>query len=845
MSNKEIKIRWVSDETEINNSIERMKTRLQQMNEVSSKIQGVTASGGTLSKRASMAQKSFQQSSVSILQKEAREIEIKARKENMILLQKQRELKKILSSEEAITAEKKKQIDLLNEEIASRSKSVLSLETARHEINRRTEQISGEAPQGPTMNLGRMSNYRGLRRMGFGRGTSRMLSSFGGPAAVLGGAAAIGGYGLRLGTSVWDELAEKERNIIAAQGSAFSRGSRALREQMSGRGVESAIFGEERQRALTMAGNEMSSRRSRDVLKTIGSAIESGLKGAVGGALTGGALGAGIGSIIPGAGTLAGGMAGAGWGAIRGGIAGLGMGVLGTALNKQSRGAILGTQEYYTGITAEGMRQADENEKRLRLLNWQKSSAYEDLQKNMGLYNNASRLFGTANPLEEGGMLRRMADLGISRRTGMSLSAQMIQQSGLSNLSAEEVRNSYMMQQGGLTNAPRVVGAIRGIAKGFGEQATDESMKKLFTAAVRAGLDSSKKIEQLRQFSSVSAEMAMKSGVRVEEAASELAKATIGEGAVNLTAAKNAIAAREQMSGTRGGAALQRKFAYANSAEGREELGGVAGDVYDIAQLSTLRMSQISEDNPVVQDLMKKMGIDDIEEFKRRKTKLDLVGGVARGSTRRMFSQLTEKIKDLTPEQATKSFMSGGENADLYATLAGRLNVESSTFAGLSTFRDKMALISSLARGQGKGTAGAISKEEIAKLKGQPGGMLIRPDLTGESANPLEAIIARGEEGRTTQFEKARAADEAVTMGRLSKHIDKFADQAKNMSQNAVKVSDAMEALRAALDSGASDVKGIFEEMKRKLAIEAPTTQGNEDFRFFMQKPEPSANNGE
>jgi len=113
MSNKEIRIKWISDESELDKSVQNLQRKLQQINRTSSGIQNIQETGGQLSKRAEYAQKAFQKSSTEILQKESRELEQRQRSEMQMLMQKQRELNKLKKDEEGITSEKRKQLDLL------------------------------------------------------------------------------------------------------------------------------------------------------------------------------------------------------------------------------------------------------------------------------------------------------------------------------------------------------------------------------------------------------------------------------------------------------------------------------------------------------------------------------------------------------------------------------------------------------------------------------------------------------------------------------------------------------------------------------------------------------------
>ena len=136
MSNKEIRIKWLSDESEIDKSIQRLQTKLQQMNRSSAQMQNISEGGGTLSKRAQYAKKQFDKSSEYLLQRESRELEQKQRKESSAMMEKQRQLNKLEKQEGKITAERRKQLDLLKEEINLRSQKIMEIEVTRQEIDK-------------------------------------------------------------------------------------------------------------------------------------------------------------------------------------------------------------------------------------------------------------------------------------------------------------------------------------------------------------------------------------------------------------------------------------------------------------------------------------------------------------------------------------------------------------------------------------------------------------------------------------------------------------------------------------------------------------------------------------
>ena len=228
--NKEIKIKWVSDEAEITRSVDSLQRRLQQMNKTSNQMQNIQETGGTLSKRAEHAQKAFNKSSEHILQKESRELEQRQRKESSALLKKQRELKNIEKAEGAITNEKKKQINLLKEEINLRSKAILDIENTKKQIDK---------------NLGAMSggNTTGGQKPSDSKiSAPNMFKNF---LKSIGAAGIIGG-GLNAYSQIGGDVATREGSIVRSQGGAVQGASRDIREQFGGRGSDAFFYANER-----------------------------------------------------------------------------------------------------------------------------------------------------------------------------------------------------------------------------------------------------------------------------------------------------------------------------------------------------------------------------------------------------------------------------------------------------------------------------------------------------------------------------------------------------------------------------------------------------------------------
>lgn len=783
--NKEIRIKAIIDTADLDAQISRIKQKMTQATSSAQTLQRGQSIGAfspqTQALFAGQAQKSFHQlrEEFNLSERQSRNMEkdirnITSRANSMKdIATKEKEVNKLLEDREKIENRlmhiKKAQVGFL-EQAKTIDPNLSGFRMAGG--TQGPEALAG----GGNFNIGRMQNYRGFRGMGFGQGLSRLLSSMGGPIGVLGGLGAVASTGANIGMSVADELAERQRNIAMAQGSAMSMAATPLRQQMAGRGYEAAIFAPERERAFDTVGKEMESRRARDITRGLKDAVSEGLSQGFKFAIAGAAGGA-----------LAGGV-GAGPGAIGGGLLGFGMGAFGKMADKGFRGALFNTQEYKAGLTREGFEKQQQLEQAYKLLNMDKTLGFEELQQNMGFYKGFGRTFGTSRPTTRGGLLGGILGAGVSRESGTDIATQMMGASGMTTGPGQvgDIKQAFMLGQGGMTNAGTVVGRMRGLMGGMTTQGIDEAMRRLFSEAMKAGINDSKMVEEMRKFTDVTSDLAYRQGGSdIANVASEFGRGMIGTGGRDIQAAGAAYQMRNQETGKLGGLEGAMKFAFSGSTEGKEILGGLSGNFEDTSAFLGLNVANLDPGNPQVKYLMSKMGITDFGEFKGRWRKAQTSSTSPRGGTR----ELMTKLGGLTSGQDFEAAVGGGGEAqDVYGQLIGALGVE---------------------RGEGFRTLGQREQESY-----------IRSLVTGETpadqvggAGLKSAFEQRGAESPFTKLEAATAADQRESMGRLDDNIDQFAKAAENSARGAGEVNKAMELFKGSIGLGVESMNILRDAM--------------------------------
>lgn len=770
MSNKEIKIRWVSDETEIDRSIQRLQTKMREMNKINTKLTDYSQGGSPLSKRAQYAQNQFQQTSAYMLEKESKELEKQQAKESAMLLQKQRELLKIEKIEENITEEQQKRMDMLKEEINLRSQKIMEIEGTRQDISSSIESMRGDGapPAGggdtPSNNKA-MEMFKGI------------LKSIG-VASIINGALNFTQHRL-----------ERDRKVLADQGVTAQMSSRELREQISGQGSRGLFFAGERQRAMQMAMEEQSGQGLLDFAK---------IGGAIG---TGAAAGAGVGSIVPGIGTAIGG--------VGGGILG-GLGAMAGSDRMYNR--IFDQDAYRQMLTREGMQKYEANRQMLELQNPLKTIAFETMQKDLdrnimlerGLGIQGSSLyrgtddfrmqndFGDFDFTKAGrgaggrGFLRdSMNPYGTNfgfEREDVDRSVQSLIQAGATSEGARGLAGRGLAFERNLRlgNAQNVMGQISGA--GLGANETEQATIRLMSEAVKLGMDASKMPQEMQRMTAVTAQLATRGG-----GFSESAGAMFGAGLTNFSKEgfQGAASAFDEMidrAKTAGGFEGQMGMGFlmgsgAQGAFGAKAAGKLKGNSKLMNALNQYSAIDLEQDPALAKGLADQLGISTQQLIAGMKKK-DEFKQTRTASQQDATMELGKAIQGMSPEEIAEFIE--GEGAGLYSRVAQE---DIAAFGTTESGKGREARRASII-GRANRLAGNVSAAESDIGAG------LRDKLTSdEGLSPTEinkAARATGDMARLDALNKnlddlTRAARTHTAAAELyNEHFNKFVKYAKD-----------------------------------------------------------------
>ena len=806
-NSKEIRVRAVLDDTGFDQKVQNLQQRLNRMNQMQQTAMQSQTQYGAGSKMSGLTSAffgDFNRESIGNL-REAFNLNVrKLQHEERELRKKTSEMKEIEKLDKKMTEGQKDRLKNLKDEIALlKEKGRTTLEDNQKIANQAKSMGSdlygfkgvggpggGQPSGGRPYDLDAMGNYRQYRGMGFGRGTSRALTRFGGPALGLLGAASTA---LPLIHSGLEEYMLKEGNIALAQGgTGRALGSQLGQLQDPNQILQTAAFMPERARAMNISAGELQSKRTRDIIGGIGSALTP---------TTGKLAAAGAGAAA--------GSAFFGIGAIPGAIAGyLGTGAIGYGLDKDKRGALFGTQEYREQVTAESLMRSQKIEEALKAANIPKNLAFKAMQQQMPNMMQAETAFGAMNQYQEGSFLRNMVNTGMTARTGINQAQQFMQTAGMTpgNANIGEINNAYTLSRAGLANAPRLTGAIKGLAAGFGEQATDQSIKKLFAEAVKFGVNDSKMVEEMRQFTGAATSLAMEKGIRVEEAAGILGRS--GQGimsAPRLKAAMNAMQMREQEA--KDPTAMAFKMAFMGTGKGQQMFGGL--DRMQMLRMASMGEGDLSIDSPEVQNMMESLGLEGEEGFKelrKRHAQLGLRGGLRHGPTLQKALEYLEKRDTMSPEERRRA---EGEFTTQFQVTRG----------GAKDFRSVLEYL----RGG-----------EITDTNQAPG------------AGMLQAYQTKGRAGLGARIEEGKAAAEARGFESMTatdqetgrQFIDDFVGNMKNASQGAAQLNEVIQQVRNAVGQNAEAMESFAKILN---AYNESVQSGNMDkFNSTLQNEQKS-----
>ena len=806
-NNKEIKIKWVSDDSSIEQSINRMKQKLSQMNQTMAPMQKIQESSGQLSPMAKRAQAQYQKYSTEDLQRQSRELEVLQRKESLNLLTKQRELRQIQTSEGKITAEKQKQVDLLKEEIMLKSRNIMGIESLRQNISSKTNQLTEGSTTGAAVggNAGGVSDRKAMSMF------KDLLKSIG-VASIINGALNLTQHRL-----------ERDRKLLADQGQTAQMAARELREQVGGEGVKGLYFAEERSKAMQMAAREQRGMGALDFARLAGGTAAGAVAGGIGG------------SFIPGIGTAI--------GAVAGGIGAFG-GMMGSSARLYNRA--FDQQAYRSMLTREGMQKYEANKRMLQLQNPLKMIAYETMQNNTDNFLGMERtlglqgreLYGTpkqtpvlsasvqdilntpqsaniyglkptrygaervvtgkrfpstgtspliggltgtqnlmdiigqnqpfnmmeqAVPEDRLGYLRRMqrpygATQAQFTQKDIEKSIQSLIQAGATTEGAKSMAGAGLQFQRNLRlqNAQEIMGKLQ--AAGVQGNQTDQAVIKLMSEAVKLGVNASTMPQEMKRMTAITAELSTQGGGFGKGIAQTFAAGVTEFTKTGLEGAKSAYQEMLGRAKTAGGFEGQMGMGFlmgsgAEQAFGKEAATKLKSNSKLMNALNQMSASDLMQDKAAASGFAKQLGIstEDLingmrkkDEFKQTRTR----------SQMQSTQMLGEKIKGMSPAQV-KTFIEG-EGAGLYSKV----------------IQEDIAAYGSTESGKGMAARRASI---VGRARRLAGGMPTQEGAEGELWNQLTSPATTP----TEQYRVARATADTAKMEALNENLDKLVNAAK------------------------------------------------------------------
>ena len=469
--------------------------------------------------------------------------------------------------------------------------------------------------------------------------------------AKLGGAAAIAGVVNKVisaGIATYRGYGEAPLNASVNQGSAMSGtfGSE-LRGVYSGRsGIESAYL-PEKLRASSIAQANLENQKRTDTASIYGIIGGAGLAGAAGGSLFGPA------------------------GTVIGGAAGILGGTGGALMNPRMRARMLGEGSEKFKTEYESMNAKDfannyqsdlEAEKQKDPLKYMALEDYQSRQAKNLEFQRASGLNYSSFHGKDG-FREQAINAGFTDDLAMGMGGNILASGGSTRAAQSSSMLGLQVQRGfGLNNAGSLLGTLSG---GMGSSgATSEATIKLLSEGMRLGLDSSQFREENRKFSESAAEVISRSGVTSGAGTDSVLDQFGGffgdKTNKGMEAGKTAYDTYQNLtSSTSGPNGVMRLAGMIKD----NKLSGLSGT--DRGALMQLPAEQMNPDNPTVQDIASRNGMESSDLISR-------MGKVNQGSIHR-FARADELQKSLTsnyvmsPESRDKMF---GE----YRTLSGLEN---------------------------------------------------------------------------------------------------------------------------------------------------------------------------
>jgi len=816
MTDKNLNIRVGIDAKNFDRQIQDLQRRLNQMqqtNQTMGQIQNQYGAGSRMGNAASGAFAAFNDQSIRELREKHNLNTTIMERQHRLVERKKKQLEEISKLEGSSGKEDKERLSRLKEEITLLERRTRIRAQENVMVSRAATQMGGspsdfgmQGSYGPSgMNMGAMGRYRGFRGMGLGQGTSRFLTSFGGP--IMAGAGMLAA-GLPAFNSIRDEIAEKQRNEAMLGGSALRGSSREMREFASGRGSDAIFYGRERAEAAGILSKEYSNRRSRDVSK----GLSNGIVGrTLGGVAAGAAAGAGIGAIFGGA------------PAIPGAIIGGGLGLLSPLVtDKQTRGAVWNSDEYKKSLMAEAMGRRPGLEEALKAKDpgreIGRQGFMQNVDRNLQLTRmlGGSSIYGNQGDPQSGFLYNQMT--GAQKYGNLPVSEQQViasanQITGAGGTTAAANRMSgtaaAFNRQFNINNAGSLMGTLS--SAGMSPEKTEETTKRIFAEAVKIGVDASRMPQEMQRFANAAIKAATSGGGFSEEAIRRVGESTTGTSSVEIAAGLSAQQAYESRGREGSGYRGQLGFGFLNSGKldsivGKEAASKIRKDSKLMNRLNQLSPEELQKSPELLAGISSRLGISQ-EETLGMVRKLNAEKQTYMRPTESLLKEYGELASKYSSEE-----MKGMEGASaLYSKIEDQLaseEGESFTKLGSAQRRARIKSMSTGISGQG---AGSENQRYLDRMGSK----------FGEDLSPMVDIDAtlNTQKGGAEELESAnRTQGQLATIEQINKNIDSMkvtVDRQQALAELAANLFDKFAKSLAENKDAAANLDELAEALAR------------------------------
>jgi hypothetical protein len=614
----------------------------------------------------------------------------------------------------------------------------------------------------------------------------------------IGGMLAAVGTAIRGGSEIAAQImTQREREITAETTASRRLGTFAdLQEQR--RSYELSLYGNERLQALEVGRSRMQAAPIRDVGGMLGTVFGGAAAGAIGGAKL---------SAIGGPLTAMG-------GALVGGAIG-GLGAFGSQMmNERKRSMLFDPEFYQKQITAEGFQAEQKAFEQLKAQNFQTTKAQEFFEKNQGRYLQTQRMLGLSDEdlfRGEGSLLQAGAKAGFTQDTILDAMRSISEAGGSTQMSSQGALSASQMARGlNLTNAGQLLGKISG-ATGMGMEGSQDQLIRMYAEATKIGLDSSTFAKETRTFLDTTASMAYQSGASFQEIASQLGAGMAGGPFTErgIQASQTALEVMKQRTGEMGGLTGQYKIAALSSDTMTQSLGGQALNMDEMAMLSGMDVTRISNDDDYIKTILERRGIDpNSDEAKAFVSNLqkEMVGSGLRSS------EQEEALKNLN--QLRNTPMASPEALREAESRVRELGVRT--------------------RGQSEAGLGVLEQKALANQQASFFGAKSVADIAGTEDMFAQAMGGVG--GRAAdKLERARAQDDLGQLGRLSDKLENLTTSFDSVNSQTMIVAESMKMLNETVKTN----RELFDQYAAQLR----DTIGKQQSQQTMNLIFPSLNN--